>query len=72
QTRTSTGLWYGEPNGATAMATTVGVPCGIAADMVLNGTISQRGVIAPMSEELVYPLIKALEAEGIRMEEEIL
>jgi saccharopine dehydrogenase (NADP+, L-glutamate forming) len=35
--RTSTGVWYGEPNGFTAMARTVGVPCGIATQLVLDG-----------------------------------
>ncbi|KAJ3162037.1 Saccharopine dehydrogenase [NADP(+), L-glutamate-forming] [Geranomyces michiganensis] len=72
QTRTSTGLWYGEPNGDTAMATTVGVPCAITTQLILDGKISRRGVLAPMDMELAAPLIEALEAEGIRMVDEIL
>ena len=72
QTRTSTGLWFGVPNGPTAMATTVGVPCAIATRLVLQGKIKERGVLAPMTPELVYPLIEALEAEGIKMVDEIL
>lgn len=41
QTRVSTGLWYGEPNGVTAMAKTVGVPCGIATQLILDGKEQQ-------------------------------
>jgi saccharopine dehydrogenase (NADP+, L-glutamate forming) len=29
---------YGIPNGATAMARTVGIPCGIAVQLILDGT----------------------------------
>jgi len=72
QTRTTTGLWFGIPNGDTAMATTVGVPCAIATQLILDGKITTTGVIAPMEDEVVNPLLTALEAEGIRMEEEIL
>ncbi|TPX72330.1 hypothetical protein SpCBS45565_g00601 [Spizellomyces sp. 'palustris'] len=71
QTRTSTGLWFGEPNGDTAMAVTVGVPCAITTQLILDGKISRRGVLAPLDQELVQPLLTALEAEGIRMVEEI-
>ncbi|KAJ1551132.1 saccharopine dehydrogenase (NADP+, L-glutamate-forming) [Nowakowskiella sp. JEL0078] len=72
QTRTSTGLWFGVPGGDSAMATTVGVPCAIATQMILDEKIKQRGVLAPLSADLVYPLIEAIEAEGIIMEEAIL
>ncbi|KAJ3018268.1 hypothetical protein HKX48_002999 [Thoreauomyces humboldtii] len=72
ETRTSTGLWYGIPDGDTAMATTVGVPCGIATQLILDGKITRHGVLAPMDMELAGPLITALEAEGIRMVDEIL
>lgn len=37
QVRTCTGLWYGTPNGYTAMASTVGIPCGIATQLILDG-----------------------------------
>ena len=39
QLRTATMLEYGEPYpGTTAMAKTVGVPCGIAVQLILDGT----------------------------------
>ncbi|KAI8849932.1 Saccharopine dehydrogenase [Chytridium lagenaria] len=71
QVRTSTGLWFGVPGGDSAMATTVGVPCGIATQLILDGVITRRGVIAPLDSELVTPLIGALEKEGIIMVDEI-
>ncbi len=72
QTRTSTGLWYGEPNGVSAMAKTVGVPCGIATQLVLDGAITRKGVIAPMTRDVWEPLLNGCEAEKIGMVDEIL
>jgi saccharopine dehydrogenase (NADP+, L-glutamate forming) len=72
QTRLSTLLAFGEPDGTTAMARTVGVPCGIAVQLVLDGVISERGVIAPMSMSICAPLMDALAKEGITMDEEII
>lgn len=37
----------GSPNGYSAMARLVGVPCGIAVDLVLRGVIKTPGVLAP-------------------------
>ncbi|KAJ3323891.1 saccharopine dehydrogenase (NADP+, L-glutamate-forming) [Blyttiomyces sp. JEL0837] len=70
--RTSTGLWFGVPGGDSAMATTVGVPCGIATQLILDGVIKRPGVLAPMDMELVAPLLEKLEAEGIKMVDEII
>ncbi|KAJ3108769.1 hypothetical protein HDU97_000169 [Phlyctochytrium planicorne] len=72
QVRTSTGLWFGLPGGDSAMATTVGVPCGIATQLILDGVLTRRGVIAPMDMEIVNPLLEALEKEGISMVDEII
>lgn len=72
QNQSCTGLWFGEPNGPSAMATTVGVPAGIASRLILEGVIKERGVLAPMTPELVYPIIKELESLGISMTDEIL
>lgn len=42
ETRTSTMCEYGVPGGYSAMAKTVGVPCGVAVKLVLDGTISEK------------------------------
>eukprot|EP00730_Choanoeca_flexa_P013244 TRINITY_DN5109_c0_g1_i1.p1 TRINITY_DN5109_c0_g1~~TRINITY_DN5109_c0_g1_i1.p1 ORF type:complete len:450 (+),score=150.86 TRINITY_DN5109_c0_g1_i1:48-1397(+) len=69
--RTSTMLEYGIPHGATAMARTVGIPCGIAVQLVLDGKITEKGVLAPLTPNLYNPIIELLEAEGIACKEEI-
>ncbi|KAI8388865.1 saccharopine dehydrogenase [Radiomyces spectabilis] len=72
QTRTSTLVEYGKVGGYSAMAKTVGVPCGIAVQLILDGKITQTGVIAPMTSEINEPIIELLEKEGIGMVEKIL
>ncbi|KAF3393010.1 Saccharopine dehydrogenase [NADP] [Talaromyces pinophilus] len=73
ETRTSTLVEYGDPKGYSAMAKLVGVPCGVAVKFVLDGTISEKGVLAPMGMELCAPLIKALKEEyGIELVEKTL
>lgn len=63
---------YGDPNGYTAMAKTVGVPCAVAVRLVLNGTISDRGVLAPMNAKINDPLIQELkEKYNIECKEEL-
>lgn len=60
ETRTSTLVEYGEPKGYSAMAKLVGVPCAVAVKQVLNGTLADRGVLAPMNAKINGPLIKEL------------
>ncbi|KAF2403261.1 saccharopine dehydrogenase-like protein [Trichodelitschia bisporula] len=60
ETRTSTLCANGEPTGYSAMAKTVGVPCGVATLMVLDGRISRRGVLAPHDMELAGPIMDEL------------
>jgi saccharopine dehydrogenase (NADP+, L-glutamate forming) len=43
------------------MAKLVGVPCAIAVQQVLDGTLSEKGILAPMSPEICRPLMKTLE-----------
>ena len=71
ETRTSTGLWFGVPGGESAMAVTVGVPCVITCQLILDGVITERGVLAPMNMKLCQPILSALEKEGIFMVEAI-
>jgi saccharopine dehydrogenase-like NADP-dependent oxidoreductase len=51
------------------MAKTVGLPVGIAAKMILNGTISTPGVHIPIKKEVYEPVLDELEAYGIVFEE---
>ena len=70
ETRTSTLCEYGDPKGYSAMAKTVGVPCGVAVKQVLDGTISEKGVLAPMSSKINNPIMEELkEKYGITMVE---
>ncbi|KAI8892492.1 Saccharopine dehydrogenase [Globomyces pollinis-pini] len=71
ETRTSTGLWFGKPGGDSAMATTVGVPCAITAQLILDGKMTKKGVLAPMTMDVCGPLIDALKEVGIYMTEAI-
>jgi saccharopine dehydrogenase (NADP+, L-glutamate forming) len=72
QTRTSTLVEYGDPNKYTAMAKTVGVPCGIAVQLILDGKLNKTGVLAPMSSDINNPIMELLEKENIGMIERIL
>ncbi|GAA5896478.1 uncharacterized protein JCM6883_006918 [Sporobolomyces salmoneus] len=72
ETRTSTLLDYGVPGGVSSMARLVGVPCGVAVQLVLDGKIDQRGILAPYTLDIVKPLMEAVEAEGIKMVEKTL
>ena len=57
---------YGDPNGYSAMAKTVGYPAGIAANMIMNGEIQDKGVIVPTSTDIYNTMIKRLRDEGIK------
>lgn len=72
ETRTSTLVDYGDPNGYSSMAKLVGVPCGIAVKQVLDGTISEKGILAPMSPKINNPLIEELKKYGIGLKERTL
>lgn len=58
--RTSTLAEYGDPKGYSAMAKLVGVPCAVAVQQVLDGTIHEKGILAPMSPKICKPLMKTL------------
>ena len=66
RTVTATMVEYGTEK-ASAMAKTVGVPCAVTTQMLLDGKITLKGVVAPMSRDVVYPLMEELEKEGITM-----
>lgn len=60
ETRTSTLVEYGDVKGYSAMAKLVGTPCAVAAQQILDGTISKPGLLAPMSSEINDPLRETL------------
>lgn len=60
ETRTSTLVDYGDVNGYSSMAKLVGVPCAVATQQILDGTLSQKGLLAPMSSKINDPIMKTL------------
>jgi saccharopine dehydrogenase-like NADP-dependent oxidoreductase len=59
----------GEDNVHTAMAKTVGLPLGIAARLILNGTIKKTGLLIPVTAEIYEPVLKELAKKGIEFTE---
>ena len=55
----------GEDHLRTAMAKTVGLPLGIAAKLILNGTIRLTGIHIPTIKEIYDPVLKELENHSI-------
>ena len=45
------------------MAKTVGLPMGIAAKLIMEGKIKQKGVKVPISKEMYEPILKELVEE---------
>jgi saccharopine dehydrogenase (NADP+, L-glutamate forming) len=73
EVRTSTLAEYGVPGGYSAMAKLVGVPCAVAVEQVLDGTIKTPGIHAPVTPEYAYPLLNALkEKYGIELKEKVI
>lgn len=56
---------YGDPSGFSAMAKTVGYPAAIAARMVLDGEISTKGLVVPMTKDIYGPALARLKEEGL-------
>ncbi|KAF8324714.1 saccharopine dehydrogenase [Cantharellus anzutake] len=74
ETITSTLEEYGSPliGGDSAMSRLVGVPCGIAVQAILDGSINTPGILVPYTKEICHPLRLKLEEEGITMIECVL
>lgn len=53
----------------TAMSTTVGLPLGICAEMILKGEIDRKGVLRPLTSDIYLPVLRKLKSYGIRFEE---
>ena len=61
----------GEDSLRTAMAKTVGLPLGIAAKLILDGTIKMNGVRIPISKGVYEPVLNELENFGVCFSEKI-
>jgi len=59
----------GENNTHTAMAKTVGLPLGIAAELILEGKINETGLHIPILPNIYEPVLKELEKHNIVFEE---
>lgn len=68
---TSTLVLEGEDETHTAMAKTVGLPLGIAAKLILNGTIHSTGLKIPIDENIYKPILNELKNYGIQFKETI-
>ena len=51
------------------MAKTVGLPLGIAAKLILDGTITTTGLHIPIVKEIYEPVLKELEQYDIKFNE---
>ncbi|RLW06379.1 hypothetical protein DV515_00004391, partial [Chloebia gouldiae] len=56
---------YGDNKGYSAMAKTVGYPTAIAAKMVLDGEITAKGMVVPLTKNVYGPILERVQAEGI-------
>jgi saccharopine dehydrogenase-like NADP-dependent oxidoreductase len=54
----------------TAMAKTVGLPLGIAAKLILESKIQLTGLHIPVIPEIYEPVLKELELNGIKFNEQ--
>lgn len=61
---------YGDPNGTTAMAKTVGVTAALGAQMILDGALKRTGVAIPTTPDIYGPCLEALGREGLHFKEE--
>jgi saccharopine dehydrogenase-like NADP-dependent oxidoreductase len=60
----------GEPGGDSAMARTVSLPAAVAARLVLEGRLNERGVLRPVTSAIYGPVMAELAALGIDCLEE--
>ena len=60
----------GEDTIHTAMARTVGLPIAMASKLLLNSTITDRGVLLPLKPVIYEPILDELETFGVKFTEE--
>lgn len=62
-------IQIGDKKGFSAMSVTVGTPTAIGTQLILDGQISERGVIAPVYPDIYDPVLEKLAKEGIKLVE---
>lgn len=70
EVKTSSMLLYGDPQGDTAMAKTVGLTIAVGAELVLGGAGKGGGILVPTTPELYNPGLDLLAKEGLVFNEE--
>lgn len=63
---------FGDPDGDTTMARTVGLPAAVGARMILEGEIDVSGVHIPVLPEIYRPILDELERLGISFQESVI
>uniref|UniRef100_A0A0N5CDR4 Saccharopine dehydrogenase n=1 Tax=Strongyloides papillosus TaxID=174720 RepID=A0A0N5CDR4_STREA len=63
---------YGDPNGHSAMAKTVGYTTAIVSHMVANGEIQKRGLVRPVTKDIYRPALKRLEDLNVKATSQII
>ncbi len=66
---TSTMIDYGIPGGDSSMSRTVGLPAAIATRLILEGQITRKGVVVPVTPDIYEPVLTELETLGIKLNE---
>ena len=66
---TSSLIVEGEDSLETAMAKTVGLPLGIATQLILDGKINEKGLKIPMYKDIYEPVLSSLKTYGISFNE---
>ena len=61
----STLVDYGVPEGASAMARTVSLPCAVAVNLILEGRLTLKGLQIPVAPAIYEPVLAELEQLGI-------
>lgn len=69
--RISTMVDYGISNGPTSMSRTVGLPAAIGIRMILEGEITDTGVLIPVKKTVYDPILKELEELNIGFSDRI-
>ena len=69
---TSTMVDLGVPGGDSSMARTVSLPLAIGARMILEGELTDTGVVIPIQPDVYEPILSELAELGIALQEEVI